>query len=153
MQSRFLFPHSFKKFGWFIALPAFVLGLLKLFTGLELSFLEFKFKEADFIEGKSHNFTNELIGVLLIIGLNLIAFSKEKTEDEWIAKIRLESLQWGVYINSLVMVICILFLYGFDFLNVMAFNLFTVLIFFTIRFHYIIYIKPLLEKKSKVNAF
>jgi hypothetical protein len=142
--------------GWLLAVPSFVLGMLYLFINLEFSFLEFQIRsehQTDLLKGEIENFTNELIGILLIIGLNLIAFSKEKLEDEWVAQTRLESLQWGVYINSLVMIVSLLFLYGSDFLTVMTFNLFTVLFFFIIRFHYIIYIKPLLENKNKVNAF
>ena len=34
--------------------------------------------------------------VFLIVGLLLIAFSKEKIEDEQIGRLRLESLQWSI---------------------------------------------------------
>lgn len=156
MQPKFLFPHALKKIGWLITLPSLVFGLLYIFNGLEFSFLEFHLREkdkADFFTGEFENFTNEILGILLIIGLNLVAFSKEKIEDEWVSKIRLESLQWGVYINSAVLIIATIFIYGDHFLTVMTFNMFTVLVFFIIRFNYIIYVKPMLEKKNRVNAF
>jgi len=156
MQPRFLFPHYFKRIGWLITLPALIIGILYVFNGQELSFLEFHFRSktnADLFIGEYENFTNELLGILLIIGLNLVAFSKEKLEDEWVAKTRLESLQWGVYINSLLVLLSLIFLYGTDFLTVMTFNLFTVLFFFIIRFNFLLYIKPYFSTKNSVNAF
>ena len=158
MKTNYLFPNSFKIIGWLITLPSIIFGLVYLFTDGDFSFniLTFHLRnanETDILIKEYEDFTNELIAILLIIGLNLIAFSKEKIEDEWVAKTRLESLQWGVYLNSLVLIVSIIFIYGTNFLDVMTFNLFTVLIFFIIRFHYIIYIKPFLEKKNKVNAF
>ncbi|QHT71136.1 hypothetical protein GXP67_33025 [Rhodocytophaga rosea] len=156
MQPRFLFPHYLKRIGWLITIPALLIGLLYILNGQEFSFLEFHIRSksnADLFLGEYENFTNELLGVLLIIGLNLVAFSKEKIEDEWVTKTRLESLQWGVYINSFLVLLSLVFFYGTDFLTVMTFNLFTVLLFFIIRFNFILYIKPSFESKNKVNAF
>lgn len=158
MKTDYLFPNAFKKIGWLITISSLVLGIIYLASNGEftLSFLTFRLREAegaDLFLGEYEDFTNELIAILLIVGLNLVAFSKEKIEDEWVAKTRLESLQWGVYFNSFILIIAIAFIYGDNFLDVMIYNLFTVLIFFIIRFHYIIYIKPAFDKKNKINAF
>jgi hypothetical protein len=158
MKTKYLFPNSFKLIGWLITIPSLIFGLIYLFTdgNFTLNFLTFRLRAPDpegIVFNEYEDFTNELLAILLIIGLNLVAFSKEKIEDEWVAKTRLESLQWGVYFNSLVLILSIAFIYGPDFLDVMTFNMFTVLIFFIIRFHYIIYIKPFFENKNKVNAF
>lgn len=158
MQTKYLFPNSFKKIGWLITISSLILGIVYLVSNgnFNFNFLTFRLREAegaDIFLGEYEDFTNELIAILLITGLNLVAFSKEKMEDEWVAKIRLESLQWGVYFNSLVLILAIAFIYGDNFLDIMTYNLFTVLIFFIIRFHYIIYIKPMFESKNKVNAF
>jgi amino acid permease len=157
MQTKYLFPNSFKVIGWLITISSLILGIIYLVSNgdFTLTFLTFRLSEAegaDLFLSEYENFTNELIAILLIIGLNLVAFSKEKLEDEWVARIRLESLQWGVYFNSLVLILAIAFIYGNNFLDVMIYNLFTVLVFFIIRFHYIIYIKPMFENKNKINA-
>jgi hypothetical protein len=158
MKTKYLFPNSFKLIGWLITIPSLIFGLIYLFTdgNFTLNLLTFRLRAPDpegIVFNEYEDFTNELLAILLIIGLNLVAFSKEKIEDEWVAKTRLESLQWGVYFNSLVLILSIAFIYGPDFLDVMTFNMFTVLIFFITRFHYIIYIKPFFENKNKVNAF
>lgn len=44
-----------------------------------------------------HNFTDEVGSLLLIAGLLMIAFSREKEEDERTVKLRLESLLWAAF--------------------------------------------------------
>lgn len=82
----------------------------------------------------NNSIIDEIAGTFIIIGSIFIAFSKEKIEDEYIMKIRLESLVWAVIINSAIMVFCILTLYGMSFTIATEFNLVTVLILFVIKF-------------------
>ncbi len=73
---------------------------------------------------------------MIIISSLLVAFSEEKSEDEYISKIRLESLVWAVYFNFAILLLSFLFVYGLYFLWVMIFNMFTVLLFFIVRFNW-----------------
>ncbi len=82
---------------------------------------------------------DELILVLIIVGSILVNFSCQQTEDEYINKLRLESLVWATYVNYSVILFSILFIHGFSFLWVTTFNLFTILLFFMIRFHWVLY--------------
>ncbi len=141
MKTNFLFPHRFKTAGWIIFIPAAILGSLYLFFDYTPGFLHF---EAPFIDSESmfsatnNNLIDEISGVFSIIGLLFIAFSKEKNEDEFISKIRLESLLWATYINYVVLIIGMVFVYGSNFLYVLIFNMFTILIIFIIRFNFIL---------------
>ena len=85
------------------------------------------------------NISDEILGILFIVGAILVAFSKEKHEDEFIAKIRMESLVWATYINYAILIFCMLFFYNIGFLYVMIFNMFTVLLLFILRFYYLLY--------------
>ena len=69
----------------------------------------------------------------------LIAFAKEKVEDEFISKLRLTSLLWAISINYILLLIGILTVYGLDFLNVLFYNMFTPLVIFIIRFNFLYY--------------
>src|SRR5699024_8602129 len=80
--------------------------------------------------------TNTLIGVLFIIGGLMVGFSKEKNEDEYISNLRLNSLLWAVLVNYLLLLFMFIFIYGFGFLDVMIYNMFTVLIIFIAKFNY-----------------
>ncbi|MFA8300345.1 MAG: hypothetical protein ACEPOV_09305 [Hyphomicrobiales bacterium] len=86
-----------------------------------------------------HNIYGEVVGIVLLVGLFFIALSKEKQEDEFISKIRVESLVWTMYINYAVLLLSILFIFGFSALWVVILNMYSILIFFIIRFRYCLY--------------
>ena len=146
MKLNFLFPNKFKSIGWFTLIPSAIIGLLILIYEYEPSFLDFNvpaiFVDELFSVNRktfrmvANNILNEILGVLIIISTFLVAFSKEKSEDEYISKIRFESLAWAVYFNYAILILTVLFIYDFAFLWVMVFNMFTVLLFFIVRFNW-----------------
>ena len=146
MKLNFLFPNKFKRIGWFTLIPSAIIGLSTLIYEYEPSFLDFNvpaiFVDELFSVNKktfrmvTNNILNEILGVLIIISTFFVAFSKEKSEDEYISKIRFESLAWAVYFNYAILILTFLFIYDFAFLWVMVFNMFTVLLFFIVRFNW-----------------
>lgn len=150
MKSYYLLPNSFRKIGWIIFIPCCVVGMSIFIFGFEPPRLEthvFAVLNDDlFISGQDHflrvitnDISNEILGVLLIISALFIAFSKEKKEDEFISKLRLESLVWATYFNYSILILAMLFIYGTPFFSVLVFNIFTTLIFFIVRYHWILY--------------
>ena len=145
MKFNYLFPNKYKKMGWIILIPSAIIGLLTLIYGYEPSYLNFNvpaifidefFSDKNFVGLVDNNVLNEILGVLIILSSLFVAFSKEKTEDEYISKIRLESLVWAVYFNYIILLLSFLFIFDFSFLWVMIFNMFTILLFFIIRFNW-----------------
>jgi hypothetical protein len=65
----------------------------------------------------------------------MVAFSKLKTEDEYMMKIRLESLVWAVYVNFIVIIIANIAIFGIDFLDVLMLNMYTILVLFILKFY------------------
>ncbi len=142
MKANFLFPHKFKKIGWIIFIPSVVTGALYLFFEVTPDFLIAKalfIGDNDLFSMTNNNLIDEISGILIIISSLMIAFSKEKTEDEYIAKIRLESLVWATYVNYAILIIGIALVYGTNFLFMLIFNMFTILFFFIIRFNWVLY--------------
>jgi len=156
MKTRFLFPHKYRRIGWIIAIPSFILMLLVLHAEFRLKFLYygdgnniFASDDAKFLFNiQSHNFTDEVGSLLLIAGLLMIAFSREKEEDERTGKLRLESLLWAVYVNSAWMMFAIIFFYDTLFANIMVYNICTPLILFIARFNFVMY----KERRTLKNA-
>ncbi|MCB0745212.1 MAG: hypothetical protein KDC67_14990 [Ignavibacteriae bacterium] len=147
MKLNYLFPNKFKKVGWLILIPSSIVGLVTLIFAYQPSFLDFNVPaifvdELTLSDNKrlfgmvNNNILNEILGILIIISSLFVAFSKEKSEDEYISKIRLESLVWAVYVNYAILLFSFLFIFDFSFLYVMIFNMFTVLLFFIIRFNW-----------------
>nr|WP_299415854.1 hypothetical protein [uncultured Emticicia sp.] len=153
MEPRFLFPHRFKLIGWIIAIPSIILGLFILIDDLRFDFLTvklpFKYFFADeFLssdekgnEFSIFNFTDEIATIGSIVGLLLIAFSKVKYEDEYVSKLRLESLQWAVYVNFFLLIMSTILIHGMSYYSVIVYNMFTPLIIFIIRFYYLLFLK------------
>lgn len=145
MKLNYLFPNKYKKIGWLILIPSAIIGLITLILEFEPNCLDFNVPaifidefigDKHFIGIVNNNVLNEIFGVLIIMSSLLVAFSKEKSEDEYISKIRLESLVWAVYLNYAILLISFLFIFDLSFLWVMIFNMFTILLFFIIRFNW-----------------
>ena len=156
MKTNYLFPNKYKKIGWLVFIPSLIIGLITLILEYEPSFLDINVPaffinelggDKSFFGMVNNNILNELFGILLIISSLLVAFSKEQLEDEYISKIRLESLVWAVYVNYGILLFSFIFLFDFSFLWVMIFNMFTVLLFFIIKFN----LQILKFKKSVSN--
>lgn len=143
MKSYHLFPNRFKIIGFIIVVPILILGVFNMFYDFQISWLSFKmpFNIKDVVSGEEINLTDEFVTVGLIIGLILIGFSAVKFEDEYVASVRLESLQWAVYIHSVLLILATLFVYGIGYFNVLVFSMFTPLIIFNLRFHYLLFLK------------
>jgi hypothetical protein len=148
MMQSILLPNRYKVIGWILLIPSFLLGLYLLLFGFEPNWAKAKvlsifpnnlMGEKGFFKMQEINITQTLIGVLFIIGGLLIMFSKEKIEDEYITKIRLTSLLWAVLINYSLLIVAFVFVYNLAFISVMIFNMFTILIIFIIRFHFLLY--------------
>jgi len=144
---NYLFHNKYKKIGWIILVPSVIVAYFSLFHEWQPDFLDvkvpaiisdkeglnFDYKLFKMIE---NNILNEILGILIIISSLLIAFSKEKQEDEFIAKIRLECLVWATYLNFAILLFAIIAVYGIPFFYVMNFNMFTIPIFFIITFNW-----------------
>lgn len=144
MKSRFLFPNQFRWVGGVLTLLSLALGIAVQFFEYASPLLDFSGLISDsmakeYFSFSNLNFTDELAYIGLIVGLLLLAFSKEKVEDEQISAVRLESLQWSLYFNYFILILCIIFVHGTSFLLVYTYNMFTILIFFFIRFRYMLY--------------
>ena len=140
--NRYLLPTYFKVIGWIISVPSALAVFIYLFS-----------KPWDALPPQPFQFFSELwhrifgifscdsikvatiCMVLLMAGLLFIAFSKEKMEDEYITKLRGDSLIWAVIANAVLMIILSATVYGVWFLYVAFFNLYTVLILFIIKFN------------------
>ena len=145
MKSSLLIPSRYKLIGFILFLPCMVVGLLNVYKEFQFGFLSVRGSRIfDFSDG---NLTNELALSGVIIGLLMIAFAREKTEDEFIHRLRLESWQWAILINYALLFIANWVVYGTEYLQVMIYNMLTTLIIFIIRFHWLLarYKKQLAE--------
>jgi len=149
MESKFLLPNKLKKVGWImLAISILIWSYVTFVVQDDLPFLEttvFAFIGSEFLKSEvsyfafiKANITFTLIGSLFLIGGLLVVFSKEKIEDEYISKLRLQAFQWAFLINYIILLLLFLFVYGMEFFYVMVYNMFTMLVLFIIRFQYLL---------------
>lgn len=147
MKSNYLLPHKFKILGWILFIIGVSIGVYLLTTDYESEYLKVKvlaiqigdnFSEnGGFLKVIENSILNETAAILIIIGGLIIGFSKEKIEDEFIYKLRKDSLAWAIIVNSIILMLTIIFVYEFSFIHVMVFNMFLPLIFFVFRFNFL----------------
>ena len=148
MNARFLFSQAFKPIGWFLLLVGIVLEIILMLNDFEYPTIEMSiypligehdmFSKPHF-EWSKNNIADEIAAILIIVGGIFVSFSKTKDEDEYISKIRMESLIWATYVNYMVLLVAILFVFDLTFFNVMICNMFTILLFFIARFQFMLY--------------
>lgn len=151
MKKDFLFPNQFKIIGWILFIPSLLGGIY--FRAADMmdngndayNFKVFAiisdqiFSKSDFFQFINNNILDELILLFIIIGGILVAFSKTKIEDEFISQLRYESLVWAVYFNFATILFATFFVYGLPYFDFMTMNIFSMLLFYIIRFHFLLY--------------
>jgi hypothetical protein len=145
-----LFPHRVRFFGWPLLIVGVVSGTIWIFSEYSLEFLDIHVlsligndsivsggdKPRQYLTVISDNFTNELIALVTLFGAFLVAFSKEKIEDEFFQQLRFESIIWALKVQAVLLFFGILFLYSFAFLSFMMIALMSFFILYIGRYHY-----------------
>lgn len=127
MQSKsFLFSHR-----W--TLPSLIASLLfgALFITNNFCNVEFGFLQVN----KNSNLTDEIALSGLIISMLLLAFCKEKIEDEYYSKLRLRCWQLALVVNYGLLLVGIWTSYGLSFLVLTYFNLLTPLVIYLVLYY------------------
>ncbi len=137
MKSRFLFPHHWRRVGILLIFMGIILAAVQLCFLKEITAWQVERSNAGLTSFES--LVQDPVIVLLICGLLLFAFSKEEIEDEHLMQLRLDSLQWAIYVNYGLVIIGVLIFNGSDLISVIGCNLFTPLVFFILRFRWVVY--------------
>lgn len=128
MKKNLLLPHACKIVGWFIMVPLIILWIM--------AWLDDNL-------GKLGNWANDFLFekfmdpyLILIAGsMLMVAFSRERDEDEYVASVRSKYLMLAFYIDFIFIVVTTLTVYEFDYLNIMAIQMFLILFLHIVMFN------------------
>lgn len=148
MKSNYLLSNSYKIPGWILLIVGIVIGVFLVASEYESDILEMNVlaiyngdslfdNNNGFFKILENSILDEIVALSIIIGGLLVGFSKEKVEDEFIYKLRKDSLVWAIIFNYIVLMFAIIFIYDFTFFDVLVYNMFTPLLFFIIRFNFL----------------
>lgn len=132
MAKDLLFPHYLRRVGYLLFPFSIAYALLSAYASFLPAFLSTMFENEGFVNSGY----DEICTVGAVVGLMLIAFSREEVEDEMTRLNRLQSLQWSVYASYILLLLSVVFVYDTYFMVVLEVNLFTVLCVFIIRFRW-----------------
>ncbi len=107
MKTNYLLPYKFKALGWVLFILGIVGGLYVLTTNYEQDILSTNVlsiykgeslfgKESGFFKIIKNDILDEIVALFIIVGGMFVTFSREKVEDEFIYKLRKDSLVWAV---------------------------------------------------------
>lgn len=150
MKTNYLLPNKYKPLGWILLVLGIIGGIFVIIEDYESDILRIQVLaiiiENNFLKPEdgysyfkflTNDIIDELSSIFIIIGGLIIGFTKEKVEDEFIYKLRKDSLVWALIVNYIILIIAIIFIYTFTFFDVLVFNMFTPLLFFIIRFNFL----------------
>jgi cell division protein FtsW (lipid II flippase) len=134
MKTRFLFPYWCRFLGY--ACIVFHIPIILLGKTFDFDFHNIPDEPGLF---NHHHLFFMATSLLMLIGLVLVAFAKEKVEDEQISQLRLDSLQWAIYLNYFILIVTLVFTGRQDYQDILQLNLWIPLVFFIIRFRWMIF--------------
>ena len=130
MRTRFLFPYWCRYLGYALFLVHIPVVLFQKMLGFDVH-------GQNIDDGgllSPHLLFFMATTLLMAAGLFLAAFSKERIEDEQISQLRLDSLQWAIYVNYVLLIISLIF--SEDTEHILFLNLLVPLVFFIVRFQW-----------------
>jgi hypothetical protein len=133
---NYLFNNKWKRISGWIFYLTIPVGMYLLFTDSFEGLLKIQVFSLLNFRWIENGFVDEILTFVIIISGIIHSFCKEKIEDELISKIRIDSLVLSLYINYGVLVLFNFFVYELNYIYVMIFHLFTILILFNLIFRY-----------------
>ncbi|MBR3856030.1 MAG: hypothetical protein IKM65_07740 [Bacteroidaceae bacterium] len=130
MKKIILLPNKCKIWGKIIFILSALFGLYILFIEESYFVLEF-----DYLQALKNNIA--IIGSL--VGLSLVAFSREKVEDEFVMSLRADALIKALALDCVLIVLCALFIYGGEYFYYLSFSQYLVLLLYIFIFRYNMY--------------
>lgn len=118
MQSVPLFPGFYKKVGIVLIFISLIAAYLYYFAGKPSFFnipvfaIVSSYLETRTLVLAQTNILDESAGILLILGLLFIGFSRDKNENEITHRLRYKSMLYSIYITVVLWIISIILIYG-----------------------------------------
>ena len=149
-----LFPHKMKYIGFMCLLLAFPFAYLY-FWGGRPEFFNTKvfalitvYLETRYLVIAQTNILDELAAILVITGVALISFSKEKVELEVYTAMRVKAIVNSVFITLAIWVLCFLLIYGMAIILCSSLMFFVFLLSYNLIFRFYLF----RERRRNVQA-
>jgi hypothetical protein len=138
-MKNFLLPYPFKLVGLFVTFIGLIFAVFYIWFDFRFTMPVFavfsSFMETKIFATFKTNFADELTMLLLISGLALLVFSKERVESDDLNLARQKALTKASIANTIFLFLSTLFIYGSGFIGILVFNLFSFSLFYLVFFY------------------
>lgn len=142
----YLLPGILRIPGCVIAAFGIVLLIIRFYYGIKPEWMETyvfaiysAYLDVKYMAVIQNQVLEELGALLLFAGLYMIAFSKEKRETPIINILRLKAFMISIWANAVLIVISILFIYGFGYAVIMMLDIIFLLVAYIISFRVMVF--------------
>jgi hypothetical protein len=146
-KNRFLLPGNFRFAGILFLLAGIFMGVIRFHFGVKPEVLDMKpfafyssYIENKYMQFVGNNMSEEIVGLLILCGLFLIAFSRDKVETELKEFLRIKAIYLTIYAQMIFLILSFLFTFGFAFVYMLMVNMVFPFIFFILSFRTLIFI-------------
>jgi len=146
-------PANFRFVGILFFILGIILGVARFKFGFKPDILDIKvftlfssYIETKYMEFIRNNMGEELTSFLLLAGLFMMAFARERNEREEFNSYRLKAFFIAAYSNFLFLLVAVFFTHGFAFVYMLMVNMGFGLLVYTLAFQ-----SMLLKSKKPVN--
>jgi len=129
-KQSILLPVNFRFVGILFFMAGLILGIARFHYGFKPELLNFKmfafyssYLENKYMEIIQNNLGEELTGFFMMTGLFMVAFSREKEENEQKDGLRLKSFFIAAYLNFLFLLAALFFTFGLAFVYMLMVNI------------------------------
>lgn len=129
-EFSYLLPRGLRPLGFVFALVGIVLAYFRFHYGYKPEFLAGKifafysyYLDSKFFQPIKNQLLEEIAGVFLLVGLFLIAFTKEKVEGPELDALRFKAFFFTAYLNMVFLLMMLLFTFGLGFVYMLVINM------------------------------
>jgi hypothetical protein len=159
-KTRFLLPENFRIAGIILFVLGIIAGFIRFYLSIKPKLLNIKvfafyseYLDNKFMKVVNNNIGEEITILLIISGLFIFAFSREKTETEALRDLRFRAFVASFYLSFVFIIGATLFTFGLAFIYMLILNMSIplvtyILVFRILLFHHNKKISAANENKS-----
>ena len=143
---KYFLPNVFQKAGLVLVIAGAVFTYLRFGAGIKPGFLNTKvyavystYFDTKYFRFIDNNISEEICGLTILIGLFLVAFSREKHEKEQYWEYRLKSFILSSYLSLVFLLLTFVFVFGIAFFNILSIYIILPLLIYILIFRYYLY--------------
>jgi hypothetical protein len=118
-RNSLLLPSFFRLPGFILLIAGSVFGIMRFWFDIKPKFLTMKvfafyseYLAEKYFKFVRDNMSEELVGVLLVLGVWMVAFSRDKDETEEKTALRMRAMYISAYLQMFYLVFCLLTTFG-----------------------------------------